>query len=421
MTENRDDQPSGRLTDYIGLGVLTRLLDRDLVDEVLASTGSQEKRVRLLPARVVVYFVLALCLFFRDSYDEVMRLTVQGLRFLGNWSDNWHVPTAGALTRARQRLGSEPIRELFDRVATPMAQPGTRGAWLHGYRLMSMDGTVIDVPDTTDNDSEFGRSGNDRQDAPFPQVRLVALAECGTHAIVGASFGAYRVSENELSDDLASYCEEGMLILADRKFFSHDRWARFHSTGADLVWRVQENLRLPCLEVYPDGSYLSRLSTTRQWQTAQRRSAREGTAVTPDGQLVRVVEYIVTDRGTATETICLITTVLDAARVAAHELAQAYHERWEIETTIGEIKTVMCGSDRILRSQSPELVRQELWALLLTHYAICDLRREAADDVEEHTHRVSFLRTLRVVRRQVTSQAGFSPSAPSGGDIGKLE
>jgi len=406
-----DDISPGRLTDNISVGVLTRLLHRDLVDEVLVATGRTEQRIRLLPARVVVYFVLGLCLFRGDSYEEVMRRMAHGLRFLGNWVEQWRVPTAGALTRARERLGPEPLRALFERVAVPMAAPGARGGWLRGFRLMSIDGTVLDVTDTAANAERYGRSGNDSADAPFPQVRLVALAECGTRAIVGASFDGYRVSENELSEGVRTLCEPGMLVIADRNFFGHRRWSDFRETGADLLWRVQENVLLPCYETYSDGSYLSVLATQAQRQRAAQRGKETGEVVRPEGQTVRVVEYMITDRAETAETICLITTILDADEAPAHELAQAYHDRWQIETAIGEIKTNLIGSRQTLRSQSPLLVEQEIWALLLTHYAISDLRHEAAYDIDEGNDRVSFLKALRIVRRQVSCQAAFSPSS----------
>jgi hypothetical protein len=401
---------SGRLTDHVGIGVLTRLLHRDLVDEVLVETGRVEQRVRLLPARVVVYFVLALCLFFGESYEEVIRRLVHGLKFLGNWSDEWTVPTAGALTRARGRLGAEPIRELFERVAVPLAQPGTRGGWLRGFRLMSIDGSTLDVADTTENDDEFGRPCSGSVPGPFPQARIVGLGECGTRAVVAARFGPYRVSENELADQLLPYCEPGMLVLADRNFFSHKRWKAFRETGAELLWRVQENVALPCLEWFPDGSYRSVIATSKARDQAARLSAKTGARVEPVGQPVRVIEYQITNRKDDAELICLITTIVDPGLAPAHELAAAYHDRWEMETTLGEIKTTQRGPGRVLRSKSPELVRQEIWALLLTHYAISDLRREAADDIDEPPQRIAFIRTLRIVRRQVTDQAGFSPS-----------
>src|SRR5258708_1750598 len=201
----------GRLTDRIGVGVLTRLVDRDLVDDVLAETGRSGQRSWLLPARVVVYYVIALCLFFGDAYEEVMRLLVDGLGFLGSWRNDWTVPTTGAIAQARQRLGARARRALFERVAVPCAQRGTKGAWLGSRRLMAIDGFVLDVPDTKENAAAFGRSGGAKNPAPFPQVRLVGLGVCGTHAIVAARLDAGRGSERALPEPLAPDFSPGTL------------------------------------------------------------------------------------------------------------------------------------------------------------------------------------------------------------------
>jgi len=234
-----------RLTDRIGVGVLTRLIDRDLVDDVLAETGRAERRSRLLPARVVVYYVLGLCLFFGDAYEEVMRLLVEGLRFCGSWRKDWQVPTTGAIAQARQRLGAEPLRLLFGRVAVPCAQRGTPGAWLGSRRLMAIDGFVLDVPDTDGNDAAFGRSGGEKNPAPFPQVRLVGPGECGTHAIVAARLAAWRASERALAEELIADFGPGMLVIADRGFYGCRLWQAAAATGADLLWRMQDGPNLP--------------------------------------------------------------------------------------------------------------------------------------------------------------------------------
>ena len=246
-----------RLTDQIGIGVLTRLIDRDLVDDVLAETGRIEKRSRLLPARVVVYYVLALCLFFGDAYEEVMRLLVAGLLFTRAWQKDWQVPTTGAIAQARQRLGAEPLRMLFERVAVPCAQRGTRGAWLGHRRLMAIDGFVLDIPDTKENDKAFGRSGGEKNPAPFPQVRLVGLGECGTHAIVAARLAGWRVSERALAGELIADFEPGMLVIADRGFYSYKLWQAAAASKADLLWRMQDGPNLPVVAAFPDGSYES--------------------------------------------------------------------------------------------------------------------------------------------------------------------
>lgn len=395
-----------RLTDRIGIGVLTRLCNRDLVDEVLIETRRLQERSRLLPARVVVYYVMALTLFFDDSYEEVMRRLVDGLLGLHLWRQDWAIPTSGAISQARKRLGEEPLRVLFERVAAPMATRGTRGAWYGRWRLMAIDGVIIDVADTSQNASHFGKHRG-YTEAAFPQVRIVGLGECGTHAVVSAAIGPHHVGERELMRELLDDVEPDMLVLADRGFFSYDLWKETLRTGAPLLWRVKSEIRLPVLEVLPDGSYRSEL-LPKQLKTdlnrGKRRSIPEGAAIP-----VRIVEYMMTNR-TSGEVFRLVTSILDHEEGPATDLAALYHERWEFENTLDELETHQIGGRRILRSRLPALVKQEIWAMLLTHYAIRHLMREAADDVDIDADRLSFIRSLRVVRRQVSHQAGFSPS-----------
>src|ERR1700712_3384536 len=215
---------SDRLTDPIGIGVLAKVIPADLIDEVLIETRAMQQRIRLLPARVVVYFVLSLSLFFGDAYEEVMQKLVQGLRFTRLWGVDWQVPTASALCQARRRLGEEPIRELFERVAVPLATPGTPGAWLGRWRLMAIDGVQLDVADTAENEAEFSRLFKDTLPAPYPQARVVGLGECGTHAIIAAQIGGCHVGERELAAGLLGSLEPGMLLLADRGFYSKQVW-----------------------------------------------------------------------------------------------------------------------------------------------------------------------------------------------------
>lgn len=405
--------PGRRFADGVSIGVLTRILHRDLIDEVLARTGKTEQRSRLLPARVVVYYVLALCLFFDDSYEEVMRKLVNGLRFLGSWVDDWRVPSASAISQARTRLGAEPLEELFWDVARPMAGPGRVGSWFQGFRIMAIDGVVLDVPDTDDNRAEFGKSGGDLKTSAFPQVRAVGLGECGTHAIVAVAFDSWRVYERELAERLLDHLEQNMLVLADRGFYSYELWQKFTAAGATLVWRIKDDLDLPVLEWLPDGSYRSELIPPLM--KYQLRSGKRNTIPETVRIPIRVAEYMVSNRG-ETETIRIITSVLDHERAAAVDMAVLYQQRWEFEITLDEIETHQMSKNRVLRSKTPELVKQEIWALLLTHYAVRDFMREAADDIGQDTDRISFIRSLRVIRRQVLNQAGFSPSPSEGSD-----
>ncbi|MCA1681795.1 MAG: IS4 family transposase [Actinobacteria bacterium] len=405
---------SGRLTDHVTLGVLSSVIHRDIVDDVIRETGKREERSRLLPAHVVVYYVLALNLFFGDAYEEVMRQLVNGLRFLGNWRDRWTVPTTSAISQARTRLGEAPLKLLFERIAVPMARPGTRGAWFHGLRVMAIDGLVLDVADTPANDEQFGRSGNEQTPGPFPQVRLVAVGECGTHAVVDAELGGVTTGEQTLATALISRFAPGMLVLADRNFYSYQAWQQAAATGAQLLWRVSATLTLPVLQWLPDGSYRSVLINPKirgRRREALLATAAAGAELDPaQAMLVRVVEYTIEDRpGSSGELFCLITTIADHEFAPAVELAAAYAQRWEIELSFDEIETHQTGHHRVLRSKTPQLVKQEIWSLLLTHYAIRSVMKDAADTVGTDPDDLSFIRSYRAIRRQVTNQAGFSP------------
>lgn len=403
-----------RLTDRISIGVLTRLVPRDLVDEVIAQSGRKEKRSRLLPAHVVVYYVLALALYFGEAYEEVMRRLVGGLRFLRNWSDDWTVPTTSAIAQARARLGEAPLKELFYRVAVPMAGRGTRGGWFRSWRVMAIDGVVLDVPDTPENNAEFDHSKGGKGPSAFPVVRMVGLAECGTHAVVAAELGTWSTGEQTLAARLVPDLEPDMLVVMDRGFYSYKLWHALLEQGAQALFRVTSKLVLPVLETYPDGSYRSVLLDPKRQSPIRKRAKRAGAdhnaVLESVGTPCRVVEYMVTNRGNDTETFCLITTILDYQEAPARDLAALYHERWEIENTFDEIEIHQLGHGRVLRSKSPEMVRQEIWGILLAHYAIRHLMNEAADTADLDPDRLSFIRSLRMIRRQITGQADFPPS-----------
>lgn len=410
VVEETGQIAGGRLTDRIGIGVLARVVPRDLVNEVLAETRRREKRSRLLPAHVVVYFVMAMAVF-RDGYEEVMRRLAGGLVFMRAWSQEWQVPTTGAISQARERLGEAPVRLLFEKVAAPLAAPGAPGAWLGHRRLMAIDGVKLDAPDTAANLAWLGRPGGLTR-RPFPQVQVLGLGECGTHAVVAAQIGTLAVGERELAAGLAGAMGPGMLVIADRGFFSFEFWRDCLLTGADLLFRVASGLKLPVLQVLPDGSYLSE---------AALKNAKAGGFKVPLEAAgdprnathipVRVIEYTVSPArpGGTAETFRLITTIMDPDDVTGIELAAAYAQRWEYEISLREIETQMLEPGGGLRSKSPELLRQELWGLLLAHFAIRSLMAEAAASAGLDPDRLSFMRSISLVRRQVTGQAAFPP------------
>jgi hypothetical protein len=394
----RTDQ---RLSDHISIGVLTRVFPPELVDRVVAEAGRTEVRHRLLPARVVVYYVLGLALFSQASYEEVMRELVEGLSWASGWAQSWSVPTKAALFKARARLGPEPLRALFSAVAVPLATPATKGAWYRGLRLMSIDGTCLDVADTPANEAEFGRPGSGRGEGAgaFPQVRLAGLAECGTHALTAVAVGACASGETVLARDLLPSLGEGMLVLADRNFYGFELWTEAAGTGAQLLWRVRAGLILPPRERLADGSYLSRL---RKRVAGHYRDT---------DVMVRVIDYGLDDPGRpqAEPRYRLVTTLLDPAAAPAAELAALYPQRWEFETALDELKTRQRGPRVVLRSKMPDGVTQEIYGYLCVHYAIRWLMHTVALEADADPDRLSFTRTLRAARRTTTSHPGFSP------------
>jgi Insertion element 4 transposase N-terminal/Transposase DDE domain len=397
-----------RLSDRIAIGVLTATFPPELVDRVVAETGRTQRRQRLLPARVVVYFTLAMCVFGQVGYEEVARLLTHGLAWARRWRGGWQVPTTGSITRARARLGPEPLEALFTQTAGPLATSATRGAWYRGWRLVAVDGTRLDVADTPANHAAFGRPKTHRgEQTAFPQVRVVGVAECGTHALLAAAMGPLAKGETTLAAGLlgeGGALGAGMLLLADRLLAGAQLWRTAAATGAELLWRTRSNAVLPVLETFADGSYLSRIAAATD--------RRQRVAPT----VVRVVEYRLDDPGrprAAGQVYRLLTTILDPERAPAAELAALYHQRWEVEGLLDELKTRQRGPGVVLRSKSPEMVAQEVWAMLLVHRAIRTLMHQAAlDDPNGEAldpDRLSFARSLRVVRRQVTSQAASSP------------
>lgn len=389
--------PAGeRLPDRIAIGLLTATFPPELVDRVVAETGRVQRRSRLLPARVVVYYVLAMCLFFGQGYEEVARLLTDGLAYARRWRGTWRVPTTAAITRARARLGPEPLRALFAEVCQPMATEASSGSFYRAWRLVAVDGTTFDLPDTAANAGFFGRPGSPRGagKGAFPQVRVAGLGECGTHAIFAAALGPLAVHETELARRLFGRLRAGMLLIADRGFTGFDLWRAAAATGADLLWRVRNSAVLPVAEQLADGSYLSHIYAARD-------KHRHADPIT-----VRVVEYTLAGQATVYR---LITTILDPAQAPALDLAALYAQRWEFEISLGELKTHQGAPRMVLRSHTPDGVQQEVYGFLLVHYAIRALMHQAALDAAIDPDQVSFTRTLRLARRQVPAQAALSP------------
>jgi hypothetical protein len=426
--------------DQVSLGVLVNAVPRDAVDEAVAVCGVREKRSDAkLPAHVITYLTLGLALFPDDDYTEVATKVTGSLDRWGCWDAGWTVPTASAITQARKRLGRNVFPELFERTCGPVAGEaglsaqavalGTaRGSFLRRWRLLAIDGFEIDVPDSTDNAAEFGYAGSGENRSAFPKARVVALAECGTHAFVAAEVDAYRVGEKTLAQRLYPRLRADEMLTADRGFYSWQAWDAAAGTGAALLWRAPTQLHLPVIRVLRDGTYLTVLIKPTVRGVRRERilaAARRGADLTqladgldengwPLAHLARVIEYEIPDRdGNGTgELIALLSTILepdgdDGAR--ADELAAAYHQRWEQETAHDQLKTHLRGPARVLRSRLPDLVHQEIWAYLIVHHAISELTAKASAAADLDPDSISFAKALRLIRRTATGTADIPP------------
>jgi len=393
--------PAGsRITDYISLGVVAKFFPADKVREVLKQTKRASIRERDLPAHVVVYYVIALALYMRSSYREVLRCLLEGVQWLLDPSAAVKVAGKSGISQARSRLGAEPLQKLYTALVAPIAERRTQGAWYREWRLISLDGSTLDTADTAENDKAFGRPGASRGSSAFPKIRFVALLENGTHVLWAARMSKYATAEITLAQEVVPALRRGMLCLADRFFPSYKLWQAAARTGADLLWRTRQNARLDVDQRLPDGSYLSRIYAS----TSDRRNQRKAI-------VVRAIDYRLKDVKGAAAMYRLITTILDPTQAPAKELAALYHERWEIETALDELKTHLRGAQIVLRSKTPELVEQEFWGLLMAHFAIRGLMHEAALRADEDPDQLSFLHSVRVVQRRMARFAAIPPSA----------
>ena len=391
--------PEGsRITDYISLGVIGKSFPKEKIFAVLERTGRTSVRQRDLPAHVVIYYVIALTLFMQVSYREVLRCLLEGLSWLAGPGAPIKVTGKSGISQARSRLGAEPLRVLHDEVVRPIAVAGTRGAFLRQWRVVSLDGSTLDVADTAANRQAFGPPRDSPRDGAYPKLRFVSLVECGTHVLFGTAMADYATGEATLARQVIASLHPGMLCLCDRLFFGFALWEQARTTGAELLWRVKSNLRLPCSQRLADGSYLSRIDLSLK----HRRKATGALTV-------RAIEYTLEGVPGAEPLYRLVTSLLDPRQVPALELAALYRQRWEIETALDELKTHLRGRNIVLRSKTPELVRQEFYGLMLAHFAIRGLMHEAALKADRDPDELSYVHAVRVVRRKLPGFLAFPP------------
>ena len=390
-----------RVADYLSVGLLSRLVPPSLVDAALTEHNRHSKRHRDLPAHAVAYYVMALSLYRGVNTEEVLRVVTEGMDYLGDASIRRETGKS-AISAARTRLGAEVMHTLARQTLTPLAPPQSASSFYRGLRIVSIDGTTLEVADCASNRKEFGVPGTGQGQTGYPQIRCVGLLENGTHALFGVALGGYKDSEVSLAHKVVPNLEPDMLCLADRGFSGYPLWQAASQTGAQLLWRIIKNRKLPVLERFGDGSYLSQISPAPA--TLKKMPDQTAPAIT-----VRVIDYRLPGVADAEPVYRLITTLLDAGRYPADELATLYHERWSIETAFAEIKTTLKGADIVLRSKTPELVRQEFWGLLLAHHVVRKLMLEAALSRQRTPDTLSFKHSLSLIRRKLPASGAVPP------------
>jgi len=394
--------------------ILTQIADRGLVEVAIDKAGRRHRRDRALPAWIVVYVVFGLCLFTGEGYGSVLRHVWPSLSRLR--AREVRIPDTSALPKARQRVGVEPFTTIFDQIRGPAATPDTPGAFAFGLRLVSIDGTVLDIPDSADNDAVFDRYAGRHGRAATPQVRLTMLIECATHAVLAARFHGTQTGEQIMADTMTTDLQPGMLLLADRNFYSFNYWRTAAASGADLLWRMKTGrsgvAKLPILQLLPDGSYLSKIREASTARTTRGRRAGHTQPALPD-ITVRVIDFTITvttaDGTTRHQPYRLLTTILDPAIAPATDLAACYHERWESETGYGHLKIRLRGPRVVLRSRHPDTVHQEILAYLCVYQTLCRLAATAAHHAGYDPDRISFTVTLREFRRTLTNPTDHPP------------
>ena len=389
--------------EHLGVGILALGFPLQEVQKIVAACDRTEKRLRDLPAALMVYYVIALNLFPGVSYQSVLRWLLGGLQWLGNLS--FRVATRASLSDARIRLGAEPLQRLHEKLAVPLEDKSLPGSYFKDWLLVAIDGSTLALQDTTQNATAFGRASNKHGPSAWPLMRFVALVECGTHLIFAAAQGGYCDSEITLAKTLVPRLRSGMLCLADRLFPSYGLWKEAAATGAHLLWRAKVSTKLKKIKTFTDGSWLA------EWLPEEER--KKGSKPLK----VRVIEYRLRDpedEKKDPEIYRLITTILDPEAASATELASLYPQRWEIELTIKECKTILRQGKITLRSKKPELVRQEFWGILLAHYLVRKMMAQAALDRKCDPDELSYQASIEIIKStQSGSVLNFSPSGTS--------
>ena len=386
----RQIEAGTKFNELMGIETLTRVIPMEIIQATLRECGAEGQRERRLPGWLTVLFCIGMNLLSELSMTGVMEQLMRGTRLI-HPSDEEEAPNSGTYSQARSRLGTKVMERLFKRVCRPLATPDTVGAFAYGLRLVALDGSVDDVPNSAANSAYFGRSSVQRGESAFPQVQCVYLCECGTHAIFDAAFWPYAVSERRGGKRLLRSVQADLLVMWDRGFHDYDMLAGVRSRGGHVLARLPAHVKPELVEVLPDGTYLAYVHPSDPKRRANERL------------LVRVIDYTIDDpkRPGHAQHHRLITTLLDPTFFPALELIVLYHERWEVEITLDEVKVHQRLLPRPLRSLKPVGVIQELYALLLAHFIVRCIMHEAGLAQNLDPDRFSFVQSLRLIRAAI--------------------
>lgn len=381
----------------VSLGAVMQFFPLGEIQRILAETGRQSQRIRKLPAELMVFWTVACGLFVSAGGREVLRRVLK--RKSAGWVDELEdLATESALSQARTRLGSAAIRKIYETIVRPLATRATIGAWFRRWRVVTIDATILDVADTAVNARVFRRPGVSFGSAAYPQVRLVSLLENGTHILFGAKLASCRTHEAKLARQVIGHLPKDALCLADRAFFGYPLWQQALATGAALLWRIKADANLPKLKKLPDGSYLTKIYPSVK--------AREKDI---DGISARLIEFVVNTRK-GTEHYRLLCSIMDHRKAPAVQLAHLYNKRWTIETVFAELKTTLRGSGMVLRAQTPDHIRQEIYGMLMAHFGVRAFMLDAALAEKADPTDLSFVHALRVTHRYLPLYVSFPPS-----------
>jgi hypothetical protein len=391
------------LTSKISLSYLCKSYSKKLIDSAILDAGVKEQRVRILPSNIVFYYTLALVMYPGVAAKEVMRILLENIGFktnkasLANASESFTVAKS-AITKARKRLGYESLKNIYDKHVNPIAIKGNKWSFYKDLRLVAIDGTIIDLPDSKENNDHFKRQMGDGK-SPFPQARMISIAECGTQVIFKSDIASIKIGEITMAKDMLKNLSKGMLCTADRNYACYELWDIADNTGASLLWRVKSNAKLPIKEILPDGSYISTLTASYDKKSQKKVRVIELLSKCIDPQTGKDKEEIYR----------FITNIIDHEILPAKDVSDIYRSRWEIETSFKELKISLPNYKSLIRAKVPDLVYQELYAILLVHYSVRQLMHEAAISMEIDPDTLSFTHSLSVVKRKSQSLAIFFP------------